>query len=503
MSKSETNPENLIPAAALVVVDDDKCRILLAQRNPKLKFLGGFHAFPGGKQDPGDFTIKVANPVDVETDAAIVCAVREAFEETGLLLVNGGDKLTRGQRASLHDDLVSGRSTFKEILDDWGLWIDATEFIDAGLWITPKFSNIRYRTRFFVTSCPRKQTPYDAIDELCSCEFIEPEKVVDRWTNEGLLLSPPVFIAFEEAIKQTNESGAFDAVHVATALSRRSNEIEGLITEVRINPHVRIAPLATKTLPPATHTNCFIVGEERFIVIDAASPYEEEQARLFRLVGNLMDAGSECIGIVTSHLHPDHFGGERALKSFISEKYHQTVPLIAHERTASALSGRVTFDLLIEDGHKFELIGERHDDFTLEVLHTPGHAKGHLCFFDVSTGFLISCDNVLATGTVVIAPPEGDLTDYIASLRRMKELPGLRSLCGSHGTAVHDAVSKIDQYISHRLYRETQILNYLQAGKTEEEILSAIYGGLPENILPLARKTIEAHINKIRRDGLI
>lgn len=503
MSTSNNSTETLIPAAALVIVDKDRRRILFAQRNPRLKFLGGFHAFPGGKQDQQDSSVRIANSKDQETDADIVCAVRETFEETGLLIVRGGDKLTKGQRVSLHDDLVSGRSSFKEILDHWGLWIDGDDFHDAGVWITPKFSNLRFKTRFFFTMCPSKQTPYDAIDELCSCEFIEPGDALNRWAKQGVLLSPPVFIAFEESLKKTNSSGDFDTVEVAESLRIKSQEISGLITEVKINPHIRIIPLETKTLPPATHTNCFIVGDRKFVVVDAASPYPEEQIRLSSIVGQLIESGAECVGIVTSHLHSDHLGGEQALQKFISEKYQQSVPLITHEETAAALKDKLEFDLLIEDGHQFHLIDSQKGEFTLTALHTPGHARGHLCFYDESTGFLISCDNVLATGTVVIAPPEGNMSDYLESLRRLKELPGLKSLSGSHGTAVYDAKAKIEQYISHRLYRENQILAYLRAGKTEEEILSSIYKGLATELLPLARKTIQAHVERINEENLI
>lgn len=503
MSEKEEQQESLIEAAALVILDSERRRVLLAQRNPKLKFLGGFHAFPGGKRDPGDHEISVVNHIDDENSASLVCAVRETFEETGLLLVRGGDKLTKGQRVSLHDDLISSRSTFKEILDDWGLWIDTEDFHDAGIWITPKFSQLRFRTKFFFATCPPRQNPYEAIDELCSCEFVTPDEALRRWREEGVLMSPPVYISFESSLIDTDESKSIRAATAAARLRIESEKIGGVIDDVKINPHIRIIPLRTKTLPPATHTNCFIVGHRKFIVIDAASPYPEEQERLKDMVGALLADGCECVGIVTSHLHPDHFGGEQNLKAFAIERFDIEIPLITHPLTADSLSGKVSFDSFVEDGFIFRLKDEKGDDFDVEVLHTPGHAKGHLCFYDSSKGFLISCDNVLATGTVVIAPPEGDMSEYLDSLKRLVNLPGLRSLCGSHGTAVFDAKAKIDQYISHRNYRESQIVSYLRNGKSDDEILSAIYGGLPENVIPLARKTIEAHIIKIKKDGLV
>lgn len=503
MSIQIEEKDQLIDAAALIVVSADRRQILLAQRNPKLKFLGGFHAFPGGKQDSGDSPVGVLNISDSVVATSLVCAIRETFEETGLLLVRGGEKLTKGQRVSLHDDLLSGRSSFKEMLDHWGLWIDGNDFLDAGIWITPKFSQLRYRTRFFIAVCPAKQIPYDAIDELCACQFVFPEVVLNAWKSGKMLVSPPVFIALKCSLSHITEADVIDVPAIADALKTTSEEMNGLISDVQVNPHIRIIPLKTKTLPPATHTNCFIIGHRRFIVVDAASPYPEEQQRINNMVAGLVSGGSECLGIITSHLHTDHFGGERILKSHLFDRFGKDVPLLAHPETAKALSEHVSFNRLLDDEEKFDLEDDAGGEFQIEVLHTPGHAKGHLCFYDQSTGFLISCDNVLSSGTVVIASPEGDMSDYLVSLERMRDLPDLRSLCGSHGTAVFDAKSKINQYITHRLHRESQILTHLRAGRTEDEMLAAMYGGLSDEILPLARKTIQAHIYKIEKDGLI
>ena len=138
MNQKPATPKD---ASAVILVKDGK--VLWAQRNPKIKFLGGWHAFPGGKTEKADAEIEVRNCQDEDLKQFIVSAVRECFEEVGVLLVRNGDKLTKGQRASLHDDLISGRSLLKEILDDWGLWIDAEDFQYTGFWTTPQFSPAR------------------------------------------------------------------------------------------------------------------------------------------------------------------------------------------------------------------------------------------------------------------------------------------------------------------------------------------------------------------------
>ena len=202
------NQKSAIPkdAAAAILVRDGK--VLWAQRNPDIKFLGGWHAFPGGKTDANDREIIVKNCVDNDLAQFIAAAVRECFEEVGVLLVRHGEKLTNGQRASLHDDLMSGRSSFAEILAHWNLYIDADDFQYTGYWTTPNFSPVRFKTRFFIAHCPSRQEPYAALTEMLSPEFIAPENALKRWSNGEVLIAPPVLIALQTlAATEDEETG--------------------------------------------------------------------------------------------------------------------------------------------------------------------------------------------------------------------------------------------------------------------------------------------------------
>lgn len=490
------NGEHLIDASAAILFDHDESRVLWAKRNPGIKFLGGFHAFPGGKTDEGDRLIEVANLREAQLNPFIVTAARELFEEVGVLLARGGDRLTKGQRASLHDDLTSGRSSFAEILSDWDLWIDADDFSYAGYWTTPRFSPIRFKTHFFLARCPAKQMPYSAIGEMIDIEFINAIEAVERWTRSEVLISPPVLLTMQEIARIGDD--APETAAVATALRHKSESVEGNIHFVEINPHTFIVPLRTKTLPPATHTNCFIIGRKEFVLIDAASHEPEEQVRLHSFIDRLIDEGGMCREIFVSHLHSDHFGGESALKDHLKKKHGSDVPISGHRLTAEALEGKTKFDRVLEGDEEIVLKNESGDDFVVNILHTPGHARGHLCFYDETNGFLVSCDNVINTGSVVIYPPEGNMIDYLSSLRRMKSLPGLRSLCGSHGTAVYDAKKKIDEYIEHRMHRERQVLDAWNSGvKSIDDIVAGLYVGLDPSLVILARKSVEAHLEKL------
>lgn len=507
MNQKSATPKD---ASAIILIKDGK--VLWAQRNPNLKFLGGWHAFPGGKTEKSDAEISVRNCKDKELKQFIVSAVRECFEEVGVLLVRNGEKLTKGQRASLHDDLISGRSSFSEILDHWNLWIDAEDFLYTGFWTTPQFSPVRFKTRFFIAECPEKQTPYAAISEMQDIEFIAPKDALTRWENSEVLISPPVLISLqvlaEEENLSTNGHGftqiKTDFENKARILRERSEKYDGIIAYLDLNPHITVFPLRTETLPPATHTNCFIVGNKEFIVIDAASKDETELAKLFELIDSMIESGAVCKEIIVSHLHQDHFGGETVLQKHLREKFGLKIPISAHEITTKSLEGKVEFQKFVSDNQVFTLKDKLGETFEIKALHTPGHARGHLCFYDELQCFLLSSDNVIATGSVVIAPPEGNLIDYLASLERMKNLPDLRFLCGSHGSAIFNGKAKIDEYIAHRLERENQIFEAFQNGaKTPSEIVEKVYVGLDEKLIKLAEKSVEAHLEKLNDEGRI
>ena len=478
-----------------------------ARRNPNLKFLGGYHAFAGGKFDAGDAEIEVKNCGDVEKAKFIACAARELFEEVGVLLVRNGEKLTKGQRASLHDDLISGRMNFGEVLSHWNLRLDGEDFIYTGFWTTPPFSPMRFKTRFFAAVCPPKQEPYAAITEMENIEFIRPEEALNRWRKSEVLISPPVLLVLKELFAEFENSNRKTAANLkicAEKLLEKSQKCDGQIDYIELNSRLICFPLKTETLPPATHTNCFIVGRKEFVVIDAAGKDEAEQQKLFAFIDSFVEKGFVCKEIIITHIHKDHFGGETVLQKHLQRKFGLQIPISAHKLTAESLPKDVKVEKFIEDNESIILKDENGEIFELKALHTPGHARGHLCFYDENRGFLLSSDNVVGSGSVLIALPEGNMKNYLESLERMKNLPNLRFLCGSHGAAIVDAKEKIESYIAHRLERERQILEAIENGaKTSREIVEKIYREVPPELWKLAEKSVEAHLEKLSSDNLV
>ena len=158
--------------------------------------------------------------------------------------------------------------------------------------------------------------------------------------------------------------------------------------------------------------------------------------------------------------------------------------------------------LLIEDNDTIPLEGEPR--ITLRALHTPGHALGHLCFHDADRGVLITGDNIVGVGSVLIDPPQGNMRVYLDSLERMRSLPNLTVLLGGHGPAVATPYQKIDEYISHRLERERNILEAVRAGAaTPKEIVERVYTDVSPKAHAMAERAVLAHLEKLRDDGLV
>ena len=254
---------------------------------------------------------------------------------------------------------------------------------------------------------------------------------------------------------------------------------------VEIERGVRVIALETPTLPPATHTNAYVLGDREVIVVEPASPRRREHARLFDA---LEDAECRVRAIYLTHHHIDHIGAVEALAA------RTGAPVWAHAETASRVPFAV--DRVMQEGERIE------DDTgrSWDALHTPGHAPGHLCLRDAE-GTVIAGDMIAGVGTILIEPSEGNMSQYLASLRRLAE--GSRLLLPSHGPPLSDAPSVLEHYVRHRLGREAKVREALRTSgpSTVPALVPIAYADTPAHVWPLAALSLEAHLVKLVEDG--
>ncbi len=248
-----------------------------------------------------------------------------------------------------------------------------------------------------------------------------------------------------------------------------------------VTPGIRVLALRTPTLPPAAHTNVYLVGppEGPVAVVDPGSPYADQQAALDAVLAEL-----PISVVVLTHHHGDHVGGAAALAA------RWGVSIAAHSATARRLEGRITVDQLIDDG---ERIAE------MTAIHTPGHAPGHLCF--ELDGAMIAGDMVAGIGTILIDPSDGDMALYLTSLERLLARPAAM-LLPAHGPPIGDGPGKLREYLSHRRLREQRVLAALSdAPATLNDLLPGAYGDTPRVLWPLAERSLRSHLDTLVRDG--
>lgn len=260
--------------------------------------------------------------------------------------------------------------------------------------------------------------------------------------------------------------------------------IETLSERVRVvlgqNPGVMTGP----------GTNTWLVGTQEPILIDTGSgvPVYEDILRAALEEAALPAPRT----VLVTHGHPDHLGGHETIRRISPDVEFHKMPRASGEELFD-----VPFSPLV-DGQVFTT-----DGCTLETIYTPGHANDHVVFQLREERSVFTGDLVLGMGTVVIPIEGGDMADYLASLEKLLSRD-LAWLYPGHGPAVEDGRAKIEEYVTHRRWREQQVLEAVSRGLAEPwRIVEALYADVPAVLHPAAEQSVIQHLRKLAAEGKV
>ncbi|QED27472.1 MBL fold metallo-hydrolase [Microvenator marinus] len=404
--------------------------VFMARRRPEMTFLGGHWGFVGGR---------VADDDHSHSDPFLACALRETFEETGVVA-------------------------------------DAEALRLIGDWRNPDWAPFRYHSRFYELQLGAEAEPEinHEFDDSC---WIRPADALTMWARGEWLLSDPIRAVLEHLDGAENAWPQFSA---GTHFS-----------DNQIFPGVWLLSVRSKTIPAGMHTpglehepmalglrtNTIVLEGDSLFVIDPGSDSPDDHQRLNAFIRS---TGKAVEAVILTHHHPDHVQGLEALRQeFPAEVWAHT-----HTLDELGLQGRALENL------EFTVGGNR-----WAIHPTPGHAQGHLILHSPTLNTIICGDMMASVGTILISPQDGNMADYLQSLESMKGLSP-KTIIPSHGWPFPDAQARIQHYIDHRLRREQKIVNAMNSTpQSLDELLAVAYADTPRSVWPLARLSLEAHLD--------
>lgn len=234
-------------------------------------------------------------------------------------------------------------------------------------------------------------------------------------------------------------------------------------------------------------TNTYLIGKEDITLIDPGPNIPEH-------IDKILSVGKNKIKrILVTHTHTDH--SPAALP--ISKKLN--IPMFGRLVDRESQWEDETFipDNVLSHGDEIST-----DEYSLETIHTPGHASNHLCFYIKEIKCLLTGDHIMDGSTVVIAPPDGNMTEYINSLRLLEEYE-INYFAPGHGNIMKEPTKTINSIIRHRLSRESKVFRCVEKKQNSniDQLLLLVYDDVPEMLHPIAKMSLLAHLIKLEEDG--
>ena len=532
----QREPAPTRPAATVLLLRDSAAgiEVLMTRRSMTASFAPGAYVFPGGGIDPADSAAHAqatrrATQSDTHLTQAIA-AIRESFEELGVLLARHADGsfATAADVAALdrHAPLAAQCATH-------GLTLTAADVYVLAHWITDRDLPRRFDVPFLVARMPEGQTPVADEAEQFEPVWVRPADALQRHAAGQFFIIFPTI----RTLERLQQYASVDAVLAAAASEQplwtscpRAGWLAG--KEARYMEHEmpygelqlvspdgqivhtldwqseRPVPLLKNvqrlTAPnpgfmTGPGTNSYLVGDPNtgYIAIDPGPADAEHVERLWRA------AGGQIRAIVCTHSHPDHAPGAQPLQDLCAGKPPILgLPSLPTARAHSAF----TPDRSLQDQELIALAGRGPDGeitHTLRVIHTPGHAANHLCLLLQEDGLLFSGDHILNGSTTVIDPPDGEMTAYLESLDKLDAACAAQQvtfILPAHGHVLAPARQVIAQLKAHRLAREAKVLAVMRADPdgTLDDWVAKAYDDVPARVWPVAKRSLLAHVERIQ-----
>ncbi len=469
------------PSAAVVLSRGvgESLEILLCHRVSEVPAFPDFWAFSGGGVSRVDRAAAEANPEwfsERDDRISVIALLREMVEEAGIAPDGSGGFLQVA--VDLRDEVNSDKAAWARLAAAGSLAVSgfSTDLITERT--TPPLAPVRFANRFYHIDLGESQiepTLPNGRSEFDEFRWWKPAALLDAWLAHSVKLPPPQVTLIRDLVEHGFEALAADppsGYHI-----------------IEFAPGVECVPLPTATLPPATHTNCYVLGQAGGprILVDPAAKSAEALEILAAKVAEIQTTGSTIIGTVFTHRHPDHIGDLPAISSMYQ------APILASTETHEVIPPCDT-DSTLSEGDEITL-----DEVTWTVIETPGHCPGHICL--ASEAGIISGDNATVFGTILVPSGEGDMNAYLAGLERLRDLdPPL--LFPGHGPMVANPTKLLNHYLNHRMARHTRVLEAVGSGHSRlEAIATQAYADSPEAHPALAIDQTLSHLKALAQSG--
>ena len=534
-------PARPLEAATVLLLRDGAdgaLEVLMTRRSAQASFAPGAYVFPGGGIDAQDSVahgLADRRPAQGERQLTeAIAAIRESFEELGILLARHAD----GRWADAADiAALDRRGPFAAQVAARGLRLAADAVYLLAHWTADRDLPKRFAVPFLVARMPPGQEPVADEAEQFEPVWVRPADALARHAAGQFFMIYPTIRTLERLAAYADTAALLAAVAGEAPLwvscpragLRHGKESRHMEHEPEFGELAMVCPdgqivhplewqnerpvalrknLQRLTAPnpgvmTGPGTNSYLVGDPAtgYIAIDPGPEDLEHLQRLWRA------AGGDIRMIVCTHSHADHSPGAWPLQQLCVQAGRAAPPILGLPSAPTArAAAQFTPERALQDGELLTLAGkglEGEITHTLQVVHTPGHAANHLCLLLIEDALLFSGDHILNGSTTVIDPPDGNMADYLDSLDRLDALcaaHGVEFILPAHGYVLGTARATIAQLKAHRLAREAKIIAAMQAlpEGTLEQWVEHAYADVPPRLWPVAQRSLLAHVERIR-----